>query len=116
MSKLDGKSAFGDYTLTFNVNTFCDLEDHFDAADVNEVLAKIQSLEQSPSLKVMRGIFFVALRQEHPDITEAEAGAAISEQGIDEAAAALMEAVAAAFPDKGDEGNAKAKRGAGKKS
>lgn len=104
MSKFDGKFPIGEHTLTFNVNTFCDLEDEFEAQDVNEVLAIIQGLETKPSLKVIRSIFFVALRQEHPDISINDAGQLISDVGIEKAAEALGEAVAQAFPDDGGEG------------
>lgn len=116
MSKLDGKFALGDHTLTFNVNTFCDLEDHFEAQDVNEVLGIIQGLETNPSLKVIRGIFYVALQQEHPEMTERDAGNLISEVGIAAASEALSEAVSQAFPDDSGEevGNApKRKKKAG---
>lgn len=119
MSKLDGKFALGEYTLTFNVNTFCDLEDHFGAQDVNGVLEIIQGLETKPSLKVIRSIFFVALKQAHPDISISDAGNIIGDVGIEKAAEALGEAVAQAFPepDTSEEvGNAKKAPGAGPKS
>lgn len=118
MSKLDGRFALGDYTLVFNVNTFCDLEETFGAQDVNEVLAKIQGLESNPSLRVIRSIFAVALKQEHPEMTEADAGTLISEVGVQESAEALLQAIAQAFPDnESAEGNVPKKRaGSGKRS
>lgn len=120
MSKLDGQFPLGDHTLTFNVNTFCDLEEHFEVKDVNEVLGIIQGLETNPSLKVIRGIFFVALQQEHPEMTLSETGLLISEVGIAKATEALSQAVSQAFPeDTGEEvGNARKKKagGPGKKS
>lgn len=119
MSKLDGKFEVGGKTLTFNVNTFCDLEEAFGVDDVNVVLAKIQGLEEHPSLKVIRTLFTVALQQEHPDMSEKDAGLLIGEVGIEAAAEALMEAVSQAFPDAdGEVGNApkKKKPGTGRKS
>lgn len=120
MSKLDGKTKVGGKTLTFNVNTFCDLEEAFEVEDVNGVLSIIQGLEEHPSLKVIRKLFWVALQQEHPEMSERDAGALIGSVGIDKASEALMTAVAQAFPaDDGEsaEGNApKKRRGTGRKS
>jgi hypothetical protein len=118
MSKMNGKFAMGEYTLTFNVNTFCDLEDAFEVADVNGVLAVMQSMETTPSLRVMRKIFYAALRGEHPEMTLEGAGDVISDIGLEVAAEAMQNAVADVFPDdEPDEvGNApkKAKAKAGK--
>jgi len=118
MSKLDGKMKLGEHTLTFNVNALCDLEEAFDVDDINAVLAKISALQDKPSLRTIRTIFAVAMRQDNPDVTERDAGDLISEIGIDTAAEALGEAMAQAFPDETEEevGNAKPRRGAGKKS
>lgn len=115
MSKLDGKLTLGEYTLTLNVNALCDLEEAFGVDDVNEVLAKLALLQERPSLRTLRTIFAVAMRQEHPEVTERDAGNLISEFGIDKASEVLGEAIAQAFPDPSeDEGNVKA-GGAGKK-
>jgi hypothetical protein len=118
MSKLDGKISLGGHTLTFNVNTLCDLEEAFGADDINAVLAKIFDLQARPSLRTIRTIFAVAMRQDAPDCTEQDAGALITEIGIQRAAQALNDGIALAFPvQDGDEGNAKPKTaGAGKKS
>lgn len=122
MSKLDGKTVLetpdGDYTLTFNVNTFCDLEETFEVADVNGVLAIIKGLETSPSLRTIRSIFFVSLKQEHPEITIGAVGEIISQVGINSAADSLMEAISDAFPepDTSAEGKVKKQAGSGNKS
>jgi len=122
MSKLDGKTTVGGYTLAFNVNTLCDLEETFEAKDVNEVLQVIQGLESNPSLRVIRKIFHTAFLQNHPDITLAETGTLISDVGIEAAVEALSVAVGMAFPDQSDAGEvgnvkkAPSKTGVGKKS
>jgi hypothetical protein len=120
MSKLDGKISLGGHTLTFNVNTLCDLEEAFGADDINVVLAKIFDLESKPSFRTIRTVFAVAMRQEAPETTEQEAGVLITEIGLSRAATALGEGIRLAFPDQdvdGDEGNARPKAaGAGKKS
>lgn len=116
MSKLDGKFPFGDHTLTFNVNTLCDLEEAFGVADVNAVLDVINTLQEKPSLRTLRTIFRVALSQEHPDITDNMAGDIISQSSVSDAASAIVAGLEQAFPvaDESAEGNAPA--GTGTKS
>lgn len=118
MSRLNGTFALGEYTLTFNVNTFCDLEESFKVDDVNGVLKIMQGMEEQPSLRTLRTIFHAALLGEHKDMTEREAGQIISEVGLEAAAEAMQNAVSAVFPESdGDVGNApkkKAKAKAGK--
>lgn len=118
MSKLDGRYQLGEYTLVFNVNTLCDLEDTLGVADLNELMDVFNSLATKPSIRTIRTLFFGALKQEHEDMTPAKAGAIISEMGIDAATTALTEALELAFPDGEEvEGNAPGKkRGAGSKS
>lgn len=120
MGKMNGKFALGDHILTFNVNTFCDLEDEFEVADVNGVLEVMQSLEAAPSFRVLRKIFYAALRGEHKDMTLEGAGDVISAVGLEEATEAMQNAVADVFPDDdgADVGNApkQAKAKNGKKS
>jgi hypothetical protein len=116
MSKLDGKLKLGEYTLTLNVNALCDLEEALGVDDVNEVLAKLAMLQEKPSLRTLRTIFAVALRQDHPEVTERQAGDLLSDVGLEVASEVLGKAIALAFPDPSeDEGKAKP-AGAGKNS
>lgn len=102
MSKIDGTYPIGDHKLTFNVNALCDLEDAFGVDDVNQVVEKINQLQDKPSLRTIRTIFHVGLKQNHPEMTEQKAGEVISEIGIDKAAEALGKAIERAFPQSED--------------
>jgi hypothetical protein len=115
---MDGKFVVGGYNLTFNVNTFCGLEEAFDVADVNAVLEIINSLQARPSLRTIRTIFHVAMQQFHPETTAKEAGDLISEVGISEAADAIGKGLIMAFPavEPSAEGNVKKRDGIGTKS
>lgn len=99
MSKIDGSHSVGDYKLTFNVNALCDLEEAFGVDDVNEVVAKINTLQDKPSLRLLRTIFHVGFKQNHPDITEQQVGEIITEIGLEDASEALGQAIQKAFPD-----------------
>jgi hypothetical protein len=116
MSKIDGKLRLGNYTLTLNVNALCDLEEAFGVEDVNEVLAKLALLQERPSLRTLRTIFAVAMRQDHPEVTERDAGDLISEHGIEKASEVLGKALAQAFPDATSAEGNETTAGAGRKS
>lgn len=119
MSKLDGRYSLGDYTLVFNVNTLCDLEEELGVGDLNELMAVFNGLNEKPSIRTIRALFYGALKQEQANMTPAQAGAIISEVGLDDATDALMKALELAFPDGdngGAEGNVPPKNGGGKKS
>ena len=116
MSKLDGRHTTGEHTLVFNVNTLCDLEDELGVADLNELLDVFNALGESPSVRKIRTLFFAALKQEHPDMTPAQAGEVISELGLEGAMDALTTALEMAFPDAGESAEGNAKAGAGKSS
>lgn len=124
MSKLDGRYSLGDYTLVFNVNTLCDLEEALGVGDLNELMTVFNSLSDKPSIRTIRSLFYGALKQEHAEMTPGIAGAIISDVGLECATDALMKALEMAFPDgDGDsaEGNVKdppaprRKSGGGKK-
>lgn len=84
----DGKT----YTLVFDFNAICVLEEAFDA-DINSIGELIGTKATS-----VRKVFQVGLCRHHPDITELEAGDLISVISPAEAGALIKKAFALSFP------------------
>jgi len=95
---LRGEAAFkagaADYTLVFDINTFCALEDET-GLGVSELIDQVQS---KPSFKLLRSIFCAGLQTHHPRTTIAEAGEIMSDAGLDTMRDALSRALQAAMP------------------
>jgi hypothetical protein len=82
-------------TLVFDINVFCELEADT-GLGVNELVAQVQG---NPSFTLLRSIFCAALQVKHPGTTKAEAGAIMSDAGMDELNSALERALRAALPE-----------------
>jgi hypothetical protein len=80
------------FTLVFDFNAICELEDAFDA-DINSIGELIGTKASS-----VRKVFRVGLSRRHPDLTEMEAGDIISVIGPAEAGVLIQKAFALSFP------------------
>lgn len=99
---LRGEAAFkagaATFTLVFDINTFCELEDET-GLGVTELIERIQD---KPSFKLLRSIFCAGLQTHHPKTSAAEAGEIMSDAGMDGVKDALSRALQAAMPSKSD--------------
>lgn len=92
------KAGAARYTIVFDVNAFCDLEDET-GLGVGELIDQIQD---RPSFKLLRSIFCAGLQARHPRTTLAEAGEIMADAGLDEMKTALANALKAAMPGAGE--------------
>jgi len=90
--------AVGDttYTLSLSTNALCDLEDLF-GKNVTEVAALLGA--DNVSMKTVRGMFWAALQDHHPDVDLKGAGRIITDAGMPAAMEAIGKAFKAAFPE-----------------
>jgi hypothetical protein len=99
---LRGEASFqagaSTFTLVFDVNAFCDLEDET-GLGVAELIDQVQD---KPSFKLLRSIFCAGLQARHARTTVAEAGEIMSDAGLDVLRDALARALKAAMPAKGE--------------
>lgn len=81
------------YTLVFDFNAICELEDEFDTEieKIGEVIGSRAS--------AIRRVIRVGLSRHHPDIDERQAGDIITAIGPSEAGALITKAFQAAFPE-----------------
>lgn len=79
------------YTLVFDVNALCDVEDRLGVgvADLDEAM-------QKPTARLVRTLFHAGLAARHPAVTEREAGALL---GIKEMGAAVTAAIIKSMPE-----------------
>lgn len=95
---LRGESSFkageADFTLVFDINTFCALEDET-GLGVSDLIDKVQA---KPSFKLLRSIFCAGLQARHPRTTISEAGEIMSDAGLETLQKALSTALQAAMP------------------
>lgn len=82
------------YTMVFAINAICALEEEFDikAENIGELLT-------DGRVKTIRSLFRIALLENHPGMTDLEAGRIMAAVGLDQVAELLLEALSAAFPD-----------------
>lgn len=92
------KAGAATFTLVFDVNAFCELEDET-GLGVTELIERIQD---KPSFKLLRSIFCAGLQTHHPQTSTAEAGEIMSDAGMDGVKDALSRALQAAMPNKSD--------------
>ncbi|ETA53984.1 GTA-gp10 family protein [Ponticoccus alexandrii] len=101
------------YTFELTVNAFCDLEEATGKATL-QIMQDMEKAAQTGDVQFrdIRRIFWAALIEHHPDITEREAGRVLTKVGDMEAQMAFLEDVfALAMPDStgdassGSEGN-----------
>lgn len=88
------KAGASDFTLVFDINVFCTLEDET-GLGVSELIDQVQS---KPSFKLLRSIFCAGLQSHHPRTTIAEAGEIMSDAGLETMQDALSRALQAAMP------------------
>ncbi|WIA58092.1 hypothetical protein N6H05_09960 [Sphingobium sp. WTD-1] len=107
------KAGVSTFTLVFDVNAFCELEDEtgFGVAEL------IEQIQDKPSFRLLRSIFCAGLQTHHPKTSLAEAGEIMSDAGLEGIKNALRSALQAAMPSKADsdqdesaEGKARRKR------
>ena len=86
------------YSLRFTTNSICELEDHF-GQPISQVVEAMQD-GKGVGMKMIRGLVWGALIDQHPDMDLKEAGAVLDAAGQD----AVMEKVGLAmqrfFPDR----------------
>lgn len=96
---LRGEAALGEFTLVFDVNAFCDIEDAtgFGISRLNV------ELNSDPSFSLIRTIIRAGLQAKHPGIDLLETGRIISDCGIEETGEAMMKALSQAMPEVADD-------------
>jgi hypothetical protein len=83
------------YTLRFGTNALITLEQEL-GITINEIIERLQA---SPSMALMRLLFWAGLLKRHPDMTQAQAGDVLDDVTFERATSLITEALAAAFPD-----------------
>lgn len=92
-NRVKGEAALGDYTLVFDINAMCLLEEET-GLKTGELLAKMQ---EGIGISELRSFIWAGLQDRHPEITIKAAGGVIGDFGIEESLKALEEAITAAF-------------------
>lgn len=88
------------YSLDFTINAMCALEDLLDKPAPG-VLADLMGSAADPRLmrmQTVRAVLWSMLRDNHPEIDIEGAGRIASDAGTKDTMAAIMQAVAVAFP------------------
>ncbi|MFZ2995951.1 hypothetical protein [Sphingobium sp.] len=88
------KAGEANFTLVFDINTFCALEDET-GLGVSDLIDQVQA---KPSFKLLRSIFCAGLQTHHPRTTIGEAGEIMSDAGLETLQKALSSALQAAMP------------------
>ncbi|KMS54721.1 hypothetical protein [Sphingobium cupriresistens] len=93
------KAGASEFTLVFDINTFCELEDEtgLGVADL------VEQIQDKPSFKLLRSIFCAGLQAHHPQTSIVEAGEIMSDAGLDVMKDALARALKAAMPAPSDD-------------
>jgi hypothetical protein len=94
--EVDLKAGDKIWTLVFSVNALCELEEL--AGKSALAFANELSDEENVSIKKLRLLFWIGLRDRHPDVDEKAAGSIMSGAGLNEAMQAATKALRAAFP------------------
>lgn len=84
---LDGQT----YTLVFDINAFCDVEDRLGVS-----IADLESALEKPSARLLRAMFHAGLQARHPGLDERAVGALL---GLREMGQAVTEALIKAMPE-----------------
>src|SRR5688572_26747681 len=101
MSKAKGEVGFdadgGRFTLTFSIEALCELEEAagFSMAKIGTILKD----PEKPNLRIVKCMFWAALTDHHPDITQKDASKLMSQIGFVNAGQLVLEAFALAFPE-----------------
>jgi len=87
------------HTLEFGYNAMCDAEEHFQRS-LDEVFLELEDeASKFKHKKIIRGLIWAALQENHPDITVKETGKLIQEIGIDVVGEQLIKGLVLAYPD-----------------
>lgn len=89
------KAGDAEKTLVFDINVFCELEADT-GMGINALVAEIQG---EPSFTLLRSVFCAGLQTKHPGTTKMEAGAIMSDAGVEGMTGALRGALQAAMPE-----------------
>lgn len=84
------------YTLRYNINAMCTLEAAL-GMSVMEVMAVLGDTSKL-SISMFRTMFWVGLRDKHPEMTEDQAGIVMDAVGLQEAGTYVAKAFELAFP------------------
>lgn len=90
MANIKGDVRLGKHMLRMDFNALCDAEEDFPGIMQGEVDIK--------SFRAVRALVGHALAAHHPGLSDREVGDIIHEAGIQEAASAVTDAMAASFP------------------
>lgn len=92
----DAELKAGDktYTIVFDVNAFCELEDDT-GLDINGIVAAVN---ERPSVKLLRDLFTAGLQKHHQGTTKIEAGDIMSDAGVEALEQVLVKALVQALP------------------
>jgi len=85
------------YTMRMSVNAIINLEDHFEMG-INDI-ADMLGDEKGMRIRNVRTVVWYALKDHQPEITEEEAGEAITQAGFGQTVLAIQKAMTAAFPE-----------------
>lgn len=73
------------YTLVFDVNALCDVEDRLGVG-----VGDLDAAMQKPTARLLRTLFHAGLAARHPDVSERDAGALLSIKAMGEAVTAAI--------------------------
>jgi hypothetical protein len=93
------KAGASKFTLLFDINVFCELEDETGL----DLPALMEAIGNRPSFKLLRSIFCAGLQEHHPGTSIKEAGNIMSDAGMEGIKDALQRAMQAAMPAKADD-------------
>ena len=111
---LKGEVAFdaddATYTLVFDFNALCTLEDEF-GVDVSKIGDAVGAKASN-----LRTVFRVGLSAHHPEMTDKEVGSIITDIGPTKAGEIITEAFTKSFPAEAARGTARPPKGAMRKT
>jgi hypothetical protein len=87
------------YTLLLSFDALVNIEE----ATGQDIGAVFESLKDRPRLKTIRHVFFAALRENHPELTERLAGELLLQTSMQDVVLAIQRAGEAAFPQAADD-------------
>jgi hypothetical protein len=101
MSKATGEVGFdadGErFTLTFSIDALCNLEEAA-GCSISKIGEGLRD-EGKPQLRTIKTMFWAALTERHPDMTQKDASTLMGKIGFVTAGRLVLEAFALAFPD-----------------
>lgn len=92
------------WSLRFGINAMVEVEEAFDGKGIVEVGREILAAGDAVRVRDMRTLFRCALADDHPSMTDAEAGRIMTDVGAERAAELIGESLFAAFPQAAESG------------